>query len=205
MTGSPRGRGLLVVGVVLAALVLGGCGGDGKTLREPPPGATAPLRSTTTTAQGGSVTVAPDRLALTSPAFAPGGSLPARFTCDGEGVAPPLSIGGAGTDVVELAIVARSQDEELTTHWVVAGLEPGTTALPQGALPSTAVVGANADGGAGWLPPCPPAGESQTVQFDLYALREPSGVTAGMPPSEAVSALLAAPSGRAALTARVER
>lgn len=191
-----------VASLVAAAALVAGCGGDGKTLREPPPGATAPLRPTSTTVQG-TVATAGDFLSLASPSFDPGGELAATSTCEGDGVSPALNFSGVESDVVELAVVAQVQDQDLTTLWVVAGLDPGTVAIPEGALPPDAVVALNAEGQAGWLPPCPPEGEEQIVQFDLYALLEPSGVTADMSAIDATTALAATRSVRAALTSTV--
>jgi phosphatidylethanolamine-binding protein (PEBP) family uncharacterized protein len=42
-------------------------------------------------------------LTLGSPAFAPGGRLPLRFTADGEGVSPPLTWSGIPEGTASLA------------------------------------------------------------------------------------------------------
>ena len=43
-------------------------------------------------------------------------------------------------------------------HWVVAGLDPATTSLGEGAVPEDAIVALNSAGGLGYTGPCPPAG-----------------------------------------------
>lgn len=195
---------LFVVGIALASSVVVGCGSDGKTLRAPPPGVTAPLRPTSTTAAPGitppTVTATPGVLSLTSTDFQPGGTLDDSITCVGEGRPPSLSWSELPEGTVEVGIVATDADDDLFTNWVVAGLDPAS-ALTAGGAPPGAVESLNSAGEPGYQAFCPPAGETHLVEFTVYALSAPSGVTAAMAADEAVAALSAAPGIRAVVTA----
>jgi len=88
---------------VAALLVaLAGCGGDDD-------------------AEDVTTTSAPDRIQLESPAFTDGGKLPARFTCDGEGISPPLRWSGVPDTAKDLVLVAEDPDVPTGafTHWTV--------------------------------------------------------------------------------------
>ncbi len=115
-------------------------------------------------------------MALTSPAFAPGGAIPKRHSCDAENVSPPLAWTGAPAKARSFAVVCDDPDASNFTHWVLfnvpgdaASLEEG---LGPGHLPSGAAEGANDFGGIGWGGPCPPTGEHRYA-FRLYALDVP--------------------------------
>lgn len=80
-------------------------------------------------------------LRLTSPAFAHDAVLPLRHTADGEDVSPPLEWEGVPEGTRELALVCDDPDADagVFTHWVVYGLAPDTTGLPEG-IPGDAIV-----------------------------------------------------------------
>lgn len=177
---------LLVVGTAAA------CGTTGRTLSDPEPGATAPPRSSSTSSSSSPTTKdAIAAFALTTDAWSPGGALPRRLTCDGEGVSPPLTIGGVPEGAVELALVVTG--DATTTEWVVAGIDPATTAFAEGQVPAGAVVAADDDGQVGWTGACPDQGQGSVLyELALYALTSPSGVTEGMPADEAVDLIFGA-------------
>ncbi len=115
-------------------------------------------------------------MALTSPAFGPGGAIPKRHSCDGENLSPALAWTGAPAKTRSFALVCDDPDASNFTHWVLfnvpaeaASLEEG---LKPGHLPAGAAEGANDFGGVGWGGPCPPAGEHRYA-FRLYALDVP--------------------------------
>jgi len=80
-------------------------------------------------------------LRLMSPAFAHDDELPLRHTADGEDVSPPLSWSGVPDGTKELALICDDPDAEagVFTHWVVYGLAPEVTELPEG-VPGAAIV-----------------------------------------------------------------
>lgn len=114
---------------------------------------------------------------LTSSAFAPGAAIPARHTCDGEDIAPPLSWSGVPAGTMSLALIVDDPDApdpaapKLTwVHWVLVDLPPAAGALAEGApLPAGTRQGLNDWQRLGWRGPCPPIGRHRYV-FKLYAL-----------------------------------
>jgi Raf kinase inhibitor-like YbhB/YbcL family protein len=179
--------------VALAALVgllVVGCAHDGRTLQPAPPGATAPpttVPATSTTAAVGT------GLILSSSAFASNGPIPVELTCDGTNVSPSLQWSAAPAGTVELALTVTDPDAGGFVHWVLTGLAPGVLALGPGAVPEGAVEAMNGKGTPGWTGPCPPPGPAHHYVFTLYALSGPSGVAAGMSPTEAIVKVTAAP------------
>jgi Raf kinase inhibitor-like YbhB/YbcL family protein len=116
-------------------------------------------------------------LSVTSTAFAEGAPIPARHTCEGEDVAPPLAFSGAPAGTRSLALVVDDPDapdpaapKTVFVHWVVHDLPPDTAGLPEGgALPGGAQVGLNDWKRAAYGGPCPPVGRHRYF-FKLYAL-----------------------------------
>lgn len=113
---------------------------------------------------------------LTSDAFNTGDAIPAKYTCEGENVSPPFTIEGVPDDAASLALIVDDPDAPGKTfvHWVLYGLPPGTTILPEGVDPASdldgALQGVNDFGDFGYGGPCPPPGDAHRYQFHLYAL-----------------------------------
>jgi Raf kinase inhibitor-like YbhB/YbcL family protein len=78
---------------------------------------------------------------LTSPAFGHDRELPERYTADGDDMSPPLAWSGIPADTKELALVCEDPDADVgvLTHWVVYGMSPEITSLPEG-VPRAAIV-----------------------------------------------------------------
>jgi len=114
---------------------------------------------------------------LTSSAFAEGGFVPAKYTCDGENVSPPLQWSGVPGAAKSLALIADDPDAPAGTwvHWVLYGLPPTVTELPEkvpatDSLANGAKQGINDFQRLGYGGPCPPAGGPHRYFFKLYAL-----------------------------------
>jgi Raf kinase inhibitor-like YbhB/YbcL family protein len=191
------------VAVVALTVAAGACGTSGRELREPAPGATAPPRKTTPSTSA--VTVAPIGLSIVSPAWAPGEAIPATFSCDGSGVSPPLVIGGADEGAAELVVIVTDPDAAGRVHWVVAGLDPNGATIPEGTVPPGAVMARSAAGTTGWEPVCPPAGQSHTYEFAVYAMPTPSGIDETTSATEALDAVVGTATSSSVLTGTYER
>ena len=125
-------------------------------------------------------------ITLSSDAFGDGETIPASFTCDGSDVSPPLRWSGVPSEAVELALLVEDPDAPRGTfvHWLLWGLAPDLSGLPEGRVPDGARQGLNDFGRLSWGGPCPPRGHGpHRYIFTLYALREPlpvdQGATAG--------------------------
>lgn len=107
---------------------------------------------------------------LTSPAFPGGESIPAKYTCEGDNVSPPLNVSGVPDGAQSLALIMDDPDAPSGTwiHWTVWNIPPETKTMSEGRAPAGAVEGAT-DREAEYHGPCPPSG-SHRYFFRLYAL-----------------------------------
>ena len=119
-------------------------------------------------------------MTITSPVFRHESAIPARHTCEGDDVSPPLMLGGVPTAAKSLALIVDDPDapdpaapKRVWVHWVLYNLPPTTKELPEGvradALPAGTRVGKNDWGNAGYGGPCPPIGRHRYFH-KLYAL-----------------------------------
>lgn len=72
---------------------------------------------------------------LKSPAFADGGQIPRRFTCDGDDVSPPLEWSGAPPQTKSFVLLCDDPDAPAGTwrHWAAYDIPPNRTGLEEGA------------------------------------------------------------------------
>jgi len=107
---------------------------------------------------------------LTSPAFANGGNIPAKYTCDGQDISPPLKISDVPQGTKSLALIMDDPDAPMGTfiHWVMWNIPPDTTEIKEGVAPKC-VQGVTDFGRMGYGGPCPPSG-THTYRFELVAL-----------------------------------
>ena len=119
-------------------------------------------------------------LSLTSPAFTHQGEIPAKYTCDGPDLSPPLRWSGAPPGTKSFALIVDDPDApdpaapKMTwVHWVLYDIPPTVTALGE-----TADVNRDATGTregmndwkrTGYGGPCPPIGRHR-YYHKLFAL-----------------------------------
>lgn len=120
-------------------------------------------------------------LTLTSPAFVDGGTIPSRFTCDGDNINPELTIGGVPKEADALVLVMDDPDIpesvkqargiEVFDHWVLYNLPSTMTVIPEGSVRGAlGSEGLNSVGKSGYIGPCPPDREHRYI-FRLYAIK----------------------------------
>ena len=107
---------------------------------------------------------------LTSAAFADGGAIPGRHTCDGDDLSPPLAWTAPPDGAVALALCVDDRDAGRYpfTHWLGWGLP--VTAGTLGESEAAPGEGRNDFGAPGYRGPCPPPGKPHRYVFTLYAL-----------------------------------
>ncbi|HKE96534.1 MAG TPA: YbhB/YbcL family Raf kinase inhibitor-like protein [Povalibacter sp.] len=117
---------------------------------------------------------------LTSAAFASGGDIPRRFTCEGDDISPPLSWSGAPPGTQSLALIVDDPDapdpaapKRTWVHWVLYNIPADATGLAEkcgarGGFPD-ARDGTNDWNRPGYGGPCPPIGRHRYFH-KLYAL-----------------------------------
>jgi Raf kinase inhibitor-like YbhB/YbcL family protein len=154
---------ILLLGIlVLAAL---GCeAGESPTATTVAPPPAAAKEGTATTFQ------------LTSAAFAPGESIPLRYTCDGDDISPPLEWGDPPSGSQSFALIADDPDAPSGTwvHWVLYDLPATARGLPEAVPPDAELADGGRHGKNSWKRlgyggPCPPSG-THSYFFKLYAL-----------------------------------
>ena len=123
------------------------------------------------------------KITIQSDAFGPGADIPARYTCQGEDISPPLTWSGIPADAQALVLIVDDPDApdpaapRMTwVHWVLYDLPPDSTGLAEQiqTLPAGTREGMNDWNRTGYGGPCPPIGRHRYF-FKLYALKRPLG------------------------------
>lgn len=156
----------------------------------------------------GPAPAAPDRISLTSPAFAAGGTIPEQFSCDGADVSPPLRWTGVPDDARELALLVEDPDAPGGTyvHWVLFKVKPSREGIAEAEVPDGAREGENSSGDASYAGPCPPEGDAaHRYEFLLYALSSPLDLEAGAAAADVRAAVKDAALARGRLVGRFGR
>lgn len=125
-------------------------------------------------------------LSISSPAFQDGERIPAKYTCQGQDISPPLEWNRVPNETQSLALIVDDPDAPsgVFTHWVIFNLPPDSRELPEAVpaasqLPSGALQGKNDFGKIGYGGPCPPPGYPHRYRFTLYALNRQLELKAG--------------------------
>ena len=120
-----------------------------------------------------------------STAFAPGEPIPAKYTCDGGDLSPPLQWVDPPSDTQSFALIADDPDAPAGTwvHWVLYNLPADTRALPEALSADAELPGGGRHGQNSWRRlgyggPCPPGGTHRYF-FKLYALDTMLDLAAG--------------------------
>jgi Raf kinase inhibitor-like YbhB/YbcL family protein len=108
-------------------------------------------------------------LIVKSPAFESNKLIPAKYTCDGEEVNPPLTIEGTPEGTKSLVLVIDDPDAAAGTwnHWLVWNIPPATHKIEEDMVPG--IQGVNTSGKRAYGGPCPPSGTHRYF-FKVYAL-----------------------------------
>jgi len=108
---------------------------------------------------------------LNSTAFSNNAALPAKYSCDGQRINPPLEISDVPANTQTLALIFDDPDAPAGTfvHWVIWNIDPKIAEIAENSTPVGAKQGTNSAGKTGYFPPCPPSGTHRYI-FKLYAL-----------------------------------
>ena len=172
-TGRRSSRCAAVALALAAALTLAGCGQGGQG---------AP--------------VAPRTMTVSSEAFSQN-ILPQVYTCHGARINPPLDWSGAPANTKSLALIVDDSSAPITPYiyWLVFDIQPGTTDIQEGSLPTGAKQALNSAGTATYDAPCPGA-HPHSFRFTVYALKRDLALPNGAPLLTAWTAIAAATIGR---------
>lgn len=113
---------------------------------------------------------------ITSSAFTEGGLIPAKYTCDGADISPPLQWEAVPEGTQSIALICDDPDAPVGTfvHWVLFNLPADAGQLTENipadpTLANGAQQGTSDFGRIGYGGPCPPGGTHRYF-FKIYAL-----------------------------------
>ena len=128
----------------------------------------------------GPANTAPMVFNLTSSVFDPNAAMPAKYTCEGASISPPLAWSGAPATTKSYALIVEDPDApdpakptRVFTHWVAYNIPANTTSLVENAsnkgMPTGSAQGSNDGSKSIYMGPCPPIGRHRYF-FKLFAL-----------------------------------
>jgi Raf kinase inhibitor-like YbhB/YbcL family protein len=112
-------------------------------------------------------------MTITSSAFEHNQPIPAKYTCEGENVNPPLEFTDIPPGTKSLVLIVDDPDASGKTwvHWVLYNMSPNINYIKENNTPRNAAVGMTDFGKNEYGGPCPPSGTHRYF-FKLYALSE---------------------------------
>ncbi|MBN1391340.1 MAG: YbhB/YbcL family Raf kinase inhibitor-like protein [Sedimentisphaerales bacterium] len=132
---------------------------------------------------------------VTSSAFAEGGLIPAKYTCDGSDISPPLQWEGVPEGTKSIALISDDPDAPMGTwvHWVLFNLLADSNELEEDipsdkTLPNGAKQGTTDFKRIGYGGPCPPSGTHRYF-FKIYALDTKLDLAASAKKSDLLKAM----------------
>ena len=179
-------RGLRTLPLILAlSTLIFACGGDDGAPPEPTTRAPTPGEDSTP-------------FSLASNSFNADGSIPTRFTCDGDDLSPALTWDGVPDNAQSFVLIMDDPDAPggTFTHWVIYNMDGGARGLPEGVEKTErpdngarGFQGRNGFGDVGYGGPCPPAGNAHSYDFKLYAVGGLLDLDAGASKEELLAAI----------------
>lgn len=119
------------------------------------------------TAEAGEFTIKSDT-------FVNNSRIPAKYSCDGNDISPPLAWSGAPENTQSFALICSDPDAPSGTwyHWVVFDIPKNTLALTENMnpLPAGSIAAENSWKRERYNGPCPPKGSTHHYIFTIYAL-----------------------------------
>lgn len=113
------------------------------------------------------------KIEFISPAFSDQQNIPVKYTCNGEGMTPPLAWDKIPQTTKSVVVTVRDPDVPVVpfTHWLIYNIDPSIHQFAEGQIPDGAQLGLNTMNKKAYLPLCPPNGTHHYV-FRVYALDE---------------------------------
>jgi len=140
---------------------------------------------------------------ISSPNFVDNGTIPQKFTCEGDNISPALEWKDPPEGTKSFVLIVDDPDApdpkapKMTwVHWVAYDIPPSITSLPQNIVSSERLENGGISGFSdfkkyGYGGPCPPIGEHRYF-FKLYALK----TTLDLPPGKTKNDVMQAIKGK---------
>ncbi len=118
--------------------------------------------------------------ALTSVVFSQSQEIPAKYTCQGGDVNPPLVLSNIPKKTKSFALTVHSPDapEGTWVHWVVYNIPPDKNEIAENTIPGEQSL--NDFGKYNYSGPCPTDEKTHTFIFQAYALDDVLVIDEGM-------------------------
>lgn len=135
-------------------------------------------------------------LPFSSTAFKDGDRIPARYTCEGQDISPPLAWGNPPQNTRSFTLIVDDPDAPggLFTHWVIFNINDNIRELGEGIpalerIKNGAIEGKSDFNMIGYGGPCPPPGRVHHYRFTLYALDRSLDLPRGAPRQQLLDAM----------------
>jgi Raf kinase inhibitor-like YbhB/YbcL family protein len=131
-------------------------------------------------------------LAVTSPAFAAGGTIPLVHSAYGAGRSPALGWSAPPPGTRSLAIMLEDPDATSAkpfVHWLAWNIDPALTGLGEAAVPAGIVQGRNNRGSNAYFGPRPHGSKPHHYHFQLFALDTKLALPAGASRAQLLAAM----------------
>nr|MBI5455365.1 YbhB/YbcL family Raf kinase inhibitor-like protein [Candidatus Levybacteria bacterium] len=127
---------------------------------------------------------------LTSPVFSNENSIPAKYTCEGVNINPPLNISTVSIFAKSLVLIVEDPDSPSKnfTHWILFNIEPKTSSIDENSIPLNSTEGLNDFSEPHYGGPCPNRGEHRYI-FKLYSLDISLNLEKGTKKQEVLNAM----------------
>ncbi len=99
------------------------------------------------------------------------GTIPKKYSCEGEEINPPLEIIDPPADTKSFCLILHDHDAPGGdfAHWIVWNIDKKVRKIMEGTTPAGAIEGLNDVDQIGYIGPCPPTG-AHRYEFHFYAL-----------------------------------
>ena len=130
------------------------------------------------------------KMKISSPAFQDGGTIPEKFSKNGQNLNPELRIEGTPAEAKSLALIVDDPDAPvgLFTHWLVWNIDPKTTEIAENSVPKGGIQGTNDFPGQRYDGPQPPSG-THRYYFKVFALDRMLDLKSGVKRKEVDAAM----------------
>jgi Raf kinase inhibitor-like YbhB/YbcL family protein len=132
---------------------------------------------------------------ITSSSFNHEDMIPAKYTCDGQNISPPLAWSGSPKETKSFALICDDPDAPAGTwvHWVIFDIPENVNSLPEKVSRQEEIAGLGKNGKNtsqhfGYDGPCPPSGIHR-YYFKLYALDTMLNLNAGLSKEDLLKAI----------------